>query len=75
MRSREWGALFVPVEIEAEVYTFHLQDGVYEIAYDPKVFDLFPQVRMNFEGRIQHAYDVPHRATKQIKFIPFEMVW
>ena len=75
MRSREYGALFVPCEIKAEVYIFNLDDGVYEIVYDPIVFDTYPQVRITHEGNVCWAYDIPHRATKQIKFIPFEMIW
>jgi hypothetical protein len=75
MRSREWGALFVPVGIEAESFTFDLQDCICEIVYDKELFDTFPQVRMNYHGTIQHAYDIPHRRTKQIKFKPYEMQW
>ena len=67
MRSREYGALFVPVNIEAETYTFDLQDCICEINFNKELFDTFPQVRITFEGTIVYAYDIPHRRTKQIK--------
>lgn len=75
MRSREYGALFVPVDIKAEVYTFNLDDCVCEIVYDPIVFDTFPQVKITYDGKVQWAYDIPHRATKQIKYKPYNMIW
>jgi len=75
MRSREYGALFVPVSIEAEVYTFDLDDCVCEIVFDPIVFDTYPQVRITYEGNICWAWNIPRRATKQLKYKPYEMQW
>ena len=75
MRSREYGALFVPVGIESDIFTFDLQDCICEINFNKELFDTFPQVRTNFEGTIVHAYDTPHRRTKQIKFKPYFMQW
>ena len=75
MRSREYGALFVPVELEAEKFVFDLLDCVCEIMFDPVLFDTFPQVKIMYEGVVQYAYDVPHRRTKQTLFRPYEMVW
>ena len=75
MRSREYGALFVPVNIEAETYTFDLQDCICEINFNKELFDTFPQVRITFEGSVQWAYDVPQRRTRQTKFKPYQMEW
>ncbi len=75
MRSREYGALFVPVGIEAELFTFDLQDCICEIVYDKELFDTFPQVRITYDGTVQWAWDIPHRRTKQIKFKPYFMQW
>jgi len=75
MRSREYGALFVPCEIEAEVYTFDLDDCVCEVVFDATVFDTYPQVKVTYEGNVCWAWDIPHRATKQIKYKPYQMRW
>jgi len=50
MRSREYGALFVPVECEADKFVFDLLDCVCEIVYDAALFDTFPQVKIMYEG-------------------------
>ncbi len=45
LRSREHGALLVPVVVDAAVYRFDLLDCMCEIAYDPALFASFPRVR------------------------------
>ncbi len=75
MRSREYGALFVPVELEAELFEFDLLDCVCEIQFDAALFDTFPQVKIMYEGVVQYAWDVPHKRTKQTLFRPYMMVW
>ena len=75
MRSREYGALFVPVECEAEKFEFDLLDCVCEIQFNAELFDTFPQVKIMYEGAVVYAYDIPHRRTKQKLFRPYAMVW
>ena len=75
MRSREYGALFVPVECDAELFVFDLLDYVCEIQFNAELFDTFPQVKIMYEGVVQYAWDIPHRRTKQTLFRPYEMVW
>ena len=75
LRSREYGALFVPVELEAEKFVFDLLDCVCEIQFDPVLFDTFDQVKILYEGVVQMAYDVPHKKTKQIEYRAYVMVW
>ena len=75
MRSREYGALFVPVECEAEKFVFDLLDCVCEIVFDPTLFDTFPQVKIMYEGVVVYAWDIPHKRTKQTLFRPYMMVW
>jgi len=75
MRSREYGALFVPVECEADKFVFDLLDCVCEIQFDAALFDTFPQVKILYDGVAQFAWDIPRKRTKQTLFRPYEMVW
>ena len=75
MRSREYGALFVPVECDAEKFVFDLLDCICEIVYDAALFDTFHQVKIMYEGEVVYAWDVPHKKTKQTLFRPYEMLW
>ena len=75
LRSREYGALFVPVAIDADRFVFDLLDCVCEIQFDPVLFDTFDQVKILHEGVVQMAYDVPHKKTKQIEYRAYVMVW
>ena len=75
LRSREYGALFVPVAIDADRFVFDLLDCVCEIQFDPVLFDTFDQVKILHEGVVQMAWDIPHKKTKQIEYRAYVMVW
>ena len=64
LRSREYGALFVPVAIDADRFVFDLLDCVCEIQFDPVLFDTFDQVKILYDGVVQMAYDVRCTAQK-----------
>jgi hypothetical protein len=75
LRSREYGALFVPVELEADRFEFDLLDCVCEIQFDAALFDTFPQVKILYDGVVQYAWDIPQKRTKQIEYRAYMMVW
>ena len=75
LRSREYGALFVPVAIDADRFVFDLLDCVCEIQFNAALFDTFDQVKILHEGVVQMAWDIPHKKTKQIEYRAYVMVW
>ena len=75
LRSREHGALLVPVVVDADVYRFDLLDCVCEIEYDPELFASFPRVRVTYGRDVCDAWCVPRDKVSQLEYKPYRIDW
>ena len=75
LRSREHGALLVPVVIDADLYRFDLLDSVCQIQYDPELFATFPRVRVTYGRDVCDAWCVPRSQVTQLAYKPYQLDW
>ena len=75
LRSREHGALLVPVVVDADLYRFDLLDMVAEIEYDPALFASFPRVRVKWGRDVCDAWVVPRDKVSQLEYKPYRIDW
>ena len=75
-RCREGGALLIPVSMcGAEMFTFDLIDGIFNLKFNAEVFAGFEKTKMMWNGSLVECVKPRHTDVVQVLYRPHQLVW